>query len=71
MHIFYANLPLCVSCVRADFVCERIKDVAAKQEHPHTHRQFELCILDHCIVNFGVHGVSTALATSQGSSQAC
>ena len=37
----------------------------------HTHRQFELYILDHCIVNFGVHGVSTALATSQGSSQAC
>ena len=28
-------------------------------------------ICNHCIVNFGVHGVSTALATSQGSSQAC
>ena len=39
---FYANLPLCVSSVRADFDCEPIKDVAAKHEHPHTHRQFEL-----------------------------
>ena len=28
-------------------------------------------ICNHCIVNFGVHGVSIALATSQGSSQAC
>ena len=28
-------------------------------------------ICNHCIVNFSVHGVSTALATSQGSSQAC
>ena len=28
-------------------------------------------VCNHCIVNFGVHGVSTALATSQGSSQAC
>ena len=28
-------------------------------------------ICNHCIVNFAVHGVSTALATSQGSSQAC
>ena len=28
-------------------------------------------ICNHCIVNIGVHGVSTALATSQGSSQAC
>ena len=28
-------------------------------------------ICNHCIVNFGVHCVSTALATSQGSSQAC
>ena len=28
-------------------------------------------ICNHCIVNFGVHGVSTTLATSQGSSQAC
>ena len=28
-------------------------------------------ICNHCIVNFGVHGVSTALATSQGCSQAC
>ena len=27
-------------------------------------------ICNHCIVNYGVHGVSTALATSQGSSQA-
>ena len=28
-------------------------------------------ICNHCIVNFSVHGVSTALATSQGSNQAC
>ena len=28
-------------------------------------------ICNHCIVYFRVHGVSAALATSQGSSQAC
>ena len=28
-------------------------------------------ICNHCIVNFDVYGVSTALATSQGSSQEC
>ena len=46
--IFYANLPLCVPSVRADFGCERTKDVAAKREHTYTHtdRQFELYILD-------------------------
>ena len=48
---FYANLPLCVPSVRADFGCERTKDVATKREHPHTQRQFELYILDHYIVN--------------------
>ena len=51
MHMFFANLPLCVLSVIADFGCERTKDVAAKREHPHTDRQFELYILDHCIVN--------------------
>ena len=36
---FYANLPLCVPSVRADFGCEGTKDVAAKREHTHTDRQ--------------------------------
>ena len=34
---FYANLPLCVPSVSADFGCERTKDVAAKRKHTHTH----------------------------------
>ena len=41
---FYANLPLCVQSVRADFGCERTDNVAAEREHTHTHRQFELYI---------------------------
>ena len=47
-YFFYANLSLCVLSVRANFGCERTKDVAAKREHTytHTHRQFELYILD-------------------------
>ena len=41
LYFFYANLSLCVPSVRADFGCERTKDVAAKREHTyiHTHRQ--------------------------------
>ena len=43
--IFYANLPLCVPSVRADFGSERTKDVAAKSEHTSPHN-FELYMLD-------------------------
>ena len=45
---FYVNFSLCVPSVRADFGCERTKDVAAKREHTHRHtdRQVELSKVD-------------------------
>ena len=32
--------------MRADFGCDWTKDVAPKREHTHSHRQFELYIVD-------------------------
>ena len=46
-------------------------DMKIKDEVRHVDVNVNDNICNHCIVNFGVHGVSTALATSRGSSQAC
>ena len=46
-------------------------DINIKDDVRHVDMNVNDNICNHCIVNIGVHGVSTALATSQGSSQAC
>ena len=52
---FYANLHLCVPSVRDECACRfqlRTDERRGRQTRkPHRHRKFELCILDHCIVN--------------------
>ena len=46
-------------------------DINIKDDVRHVDMNVNDNICNHCIVNIGVHGVSTASATSQGSSQAC